>query len=714
MKQVVQSVASGDLRILDVPRPIPGATEVLVATSRTVLSPGTERAVRKLASASLLQKAKARPDLVRQVVRRARTEGVGSTMKAVRSRLDEDMPLGYSGAGTVVELGAAVDGLAVGQRVATGSAGHADYQVVPAHLAVPVPEAVTDEEAAFATVAAIALHGLRQAEVGTGSQVCVIGLGLIGQLTARLALAAGCSVVGIDLSDWTAELLSASGGVGLVESGADTTEAVMAWTHGRGADAVILTAATPSSEPVRRATEVARDRAAIVVVGDVGLDLLRTPFYEKELRLMFARSYGPGRYDRAYEEWGVDFPIGYVRWTEGRNLEAFLDLVASGRLQVADLVSHTFPIEDAASAYALVEGGSRSLGIQLTYRPVAERGETVPLAVKRSTSAPGVGLIGAGLYAKATLVPALKSAGLDRLVAVASASGASARHLATRHAGQRAMSDVAALLALPDVDLAVIATRHDSHADLVVQALQAGKHVFCEKPLALTADDLDRVVEAWRGSPGQLFAGFNRRYSVPLALAVAHLAGGAGPLVMTYRVNAGHLPETHWYKDRRQGGRLLGEVCHFIDTCNAIAGSPVVWVQTWGSGIGEALLQEDLVVSLRYSDGSLATITYATGGHPRTSKERLEVLGRGRSVVIEDFRRTLLDDAESKAGGQDKGHSACLTVVRQQLGAPDDARGLRLAQSALHTTEVALAAAESLLTGEPAAPRSEEVLVTRG
>lgn len=702
MKQVVQSIADGELKVLDVPRPVPSATEVLVATSRTVLSPGTERAVRKLASANLLQKAKARPDLVRQVIRKARTDGLSTTAKAVRSRLDEDMPLGYSGSGVVVELGEAVSGLTVGQRVATGSAGHADYQLVPAHLAVPVPDGVSDEDAAFATVASIALHGLRQAEVGPGSRVCVIGLGLLGQLTARLALASGCSVVGIDLAPWTAELLTALGGLGLVEAGADTTERVLAWSGGQGADAVILTAATASSEPVRRATALARDRAAVVVVGDVGLELERTPFYEKELRLMFARSYGPGRYERSYEEWGVDYPLGYVRWTEGRNLRAYLDLVEAGRLTVADLVTHRFPIEKAVDAYALVEGGERSLGIQLTYAPDAPRHEVVAVADKTVTSGPGVGLIGAGTYARATLVPALKAAGLDRLVAVASASGLSARHLAERAGAERAVSDIEPVLALPDVDLVVIATRHDSHAELATRALRAGRHVFCEKPLALTSEELASVSDAWRASPGQLFVGFNRRYSVPVGLVQRHLEGGAGPLVMTYRVNAGGLGEKHWYHDRRQGGRLLGEVCHFIDTCNALAGSPVEQVTTFGSGAGEALLQEDLVVSLRYRGGSLATITYATGGHPGTSKERLEVLGRGRSAVIDDFRRTVLDGKESKVGGQDKGHTACLRVVKDQLAGGGHAR--TLTESALHTSAVGLAAVESLLTGVAVQP----------
>ena len=336
MKQVVQSVRSGELRVIEVPRPTPGATEVLVATSRSLLSPGTERAVRALASSSLVGKARARPDLVRQVARRARNDGVMATMKAVKSRLDEEMPLGYSAVGTVLEVGETVSGLRVGQRVATGGAGHAEFQTVAGHLAVAVPEVVSDEEAAFATVASIALHALRLAELGPGSRIAVIGLGLLGQLTARLAMASGYAVAGIDLREWTVECAQQAGAFGTVESGADTTAAILSWSRGRGVDAVLITAATSSSEPVRRAPAICRDRAAIVVVGAVGLDLERAPLYEKELYLRVARSYGPGRYDRAYEDWGVDLPPGHVRWTEGRNLEAVLDLLAAGRLTVAD------------------------------------------------------------------------------------------------------------------------------------------------------------------------------------------------------------------------------------------------------------------------------------------------------------------------------------------------------------------------------------------
>jgi predicted dehydrogenase/threonine dehydrogenase-like Zn-dependent dehydrogenase len=672
MKQVVQSVRNGTLQVVDVPRPVIGPTQVLVATTRSLLSAGTEKAVRQLAGASLLGKAKARPDLVRQVVQRARAEGIGPTMRAVRNRLDEDMPLGYSAAGIAVEVGDAVEGVRPGQRVATGSAGHAEFQVVPGHLAVAVPDAVTDPEAAFATVAAIALHGLRLADLGPGSRVCVVGLGLLGQLTVRLALAAGYEVAGIDVRDWTAATASESGALGLVEQGDDTTAAILDWTRGRGADAVLLTAATKSSDPVLRAPERCRDRAPVVVVGDVGLNLARTPFYEKELSLRFARSYGPGRYDRTYEDWGVDYPIGHVRWTEGRNLEAVLDLMAGSKLAVRDLVTHEFPIEKAGDAYALIESGKeRFLGVQLTYEtePSAERVVTVS---PRRAGGQGVGLLGAGTFARTTLVPALKDAGFDRLAFVASNSGLSARHLADRQGFERATTDVDAVLSSDDVDIVVVATPHDTHAELVVRALDAGKHVFCEKPLALTVDELDAVEAAWQRNPGQLMVGFNRRWSDSVKRVQAHFGTG-GPLVLTYRVNAGALPASHWYHDRRQGGRLLGEVCHFIDTCNAIVGAPVLRVFAAGSGDGAPTTDGDVAVMLQYHDGSLATISYGRNGHSSTAKERLEVLGRGHSAVIDDYRNLELDGRPVKEFVAGKGHREELTALRHAVRTGDRA-----------------------------------------
>lgn len=698
MKQVVQSVKTGALTVREVPEPVNGSTEVLVRTARSLLSPGTERAVRSLASASLLQKARARPDLVRQVVAKARTEGVRSTLHSVQARLDEEMPLGYSAAGVVVAVGEAVTGVKPGDRVATGSAGHAEYQVVPGHLAVLVPGGVSDRQAAFATLAAIALQGLRQAEVQVGSRIAVVGLGLLGQLTVRLALAAGCEVAAIDLKGSAVRRAADAGALGLVESGKDTTRAVLEWSAGAGVDAVLLTAATTSSAPAQRAPALARDRAAVVVVGDVGLELDRTPYYEKELDLRFSRSYGPGRYDRTYEEWAVPWPLGYVPFPEGRNLATYLHLVGSGRMAVDDLVTHEIPIERASEAYALLEGETTAVAVQLTYESAPT---AAPAAKARGTavtsSGRGIGMIGAGNFARATLVPALKRAGWNDLVAVASASGLSAAHLAERAGFHRVAATADDVIEDAGVDLVVVATRHDSHAELVLRALQAGKHVFCEKPLALTVEELDEVEGAWRASGRQLFIGFNRRHSLPVQLIRERLAATRGPNSITYRVNAGELPPGHWYNDRRQGGRLLGEVCHFVDACNALLDDTAIAVTAEGGGRGERLLSSDVALLLTFSRGSSAVISYAAAGHPGLAKERVELVGNGHAALIDDYRSTTWDGKALKVEGQDKGHVRQFQAISEALHNPQFAE--KMTQDALHSMRVTLAAAESLCAG---------------
>lgn len=663
MRQVVQAVSGGPVRVVDVPRPTIGPTEVLVRTVASALSPGTERAVTALARASLLDKARARPDLVRQVLRKARTEGVAATARTVRARLSDDLPLGYSAAGIAVEVGEAVSGVTPGRLVATGGASracHAEWQAVPGLLCVPVPEGVDAESAAFATIASVALHGLRLAEVGPGGKVAVVGLGLLGQLAARLARASGCDVFGVDIDDTVVARACETGITAAVDTGDDTTAALLAWSRGRGADAVVVTAADRSSAVMARVPERCRDRATVVVVGDVGLELDRRAFYERELTLRVARSYGPGRYERAYEDWGVDYPAGLVRWSEGRNLEAVLDLLASGALEVRDLITHRFALDDAPDAYTLLEQRRQpALGVLLTY-PDAPRPEG-PVVLRPAAPAreePGLGLVGAGAFARAVLLPALREAGLSRLVAVASRSGLSARHLAEQAGFARAVSGADAVIDDPEVDVVVLAGPHDTHAPLAARALRAGKHVFCEKPLALTEAELDDLEAALDESEGVLFVGFNRRWSAPVAAVRDHLAGSAGPLVLTYRVNAGSLPAGHWYHDRRQGGRLVGEVCHFVDTCAAVVGAAPTRAGSMAGNRGpERLLAEDLVVSLGWDDGSVAAITYAGGGHPSVGKERLDVLGRGRSATIVDYREVVLDGRARPVRPQDKGHA---------------------------------------------------------
>ncbi|HEX9352446.1 MAG TPA: bi-domain-containing oxidoreductase [Streptosporangiaceae bacterium] len=677
MKQIVQPLAGGPVEVLDVPRPVPDPTEVLVRTVASVISPGTERAVTALAQSSLLAKARARPDLVRQVVRKARADGFAATRHAVRSRLAEDLPLGYSAAGIVLEAGAAVTGVRPGQLVATGGAGkanHAEFQAVPGLLCATVPDGVPAGDAAFTTIAAIALHGLRLADVGPGSKVVVLGLGLIGQLAARLALAAGCEVAGIDPADPARRVAAGSGVLALDESGDTTTDQVLSWSRGRGADAVLVCAAGRSSDAVMRVPALCRDRAAVVIVGDVGLQLNRTPFYERELSLRFARSYGPGRYEPSYEDWGVDFPAGQVRWTEGRNFEAVLDLLASGRLQVADLVTHTFGIAEAEAAYQLIERRAEPyLAIRLVYPGPAGPGQASPEGAVRLkdppgvNSSPGIGWAGAGAFSTGTLLPAFRAAGFDRFVAVASASGLSARRAAERHGFERAVPGAAALIADPQIEVVVIATPHDTHADLAARALAAGQHVWCEKPLALTEDELDMVEKAWRESGGQLAVGFNRRWSPAVLAAQRVLAGVTAPKLVVYRVAAGPVPDGHWYHDPRQGGRLLGEVCHFVDTAQALVGAPIEQVTGLpGGGAPEGQHRDDAVVSLRFADGSLAAIAYGSSA-PVAGKEWIEIQAGSGRVVIDDFRSVGAGGKTVWKGRQDKGHHAEVIAFRQAI-----------------------------------------------
>jgi len=675
VKQAVQPIAGGPVEVLEVPRPTAGPTEVLVRTVASIISPGTERAVTALARSSLLAKARARPDLVRQVVRRARTEGIGATAQKVRSRLAEDLPLGYSAAGVVAEVGTAVTGIRVGQLVATGGAGkanHAEFQAVPGLLCAAVPGGVPAQDAAFATVASVALHGLRLAEAGPGSKVVVVGLGLVGQLAARLAMAAGCDVAGIDPAGHARATAAGSGVLALDECGEATTDQVIAWSRGRGADAVLVCAASPSSGPVTRVPALCRDRAAVVIVGDVGLNLSRTPFYQRELSLRFARSYGPGRYELSYEEWGVDYPAGQVRWTEGRNFEAVLDLLAAGRLLVSDLVTHSYDIGAAAQAYQLIERRTEPyLAIRLTYpadlapegpirllRQSRPRTQWQPRRQLRrqASSSPGVGWIGAGAFSTGTLLPAFRAAGFDRLVAVTSASGLSARRAAERHGFEKAVSGAFAVIDDPSVEVVVVATPHDTHEELVTLALKAGRHVWCEKPLALTSDGLSEIEAAWEASGRQLMAGFNRRWSPAVLAAQKALAGTNSPKFLVYRVAAGPVPDGHWYRDRRQGGRLLGEVCHFVDTAQALVGADI---EEAAGILGDAdgVAGNDAIVSLRFADGSLATICYGSAV-PTEGKEWIEVTAGSRRLVIDDFCFAKLNGRTLWKGRQDKGHRA--------------------------------------------------------
>jgi predicted dehydrogenase/threonine dehydrogenase-like Zn-dependent dehydrogenase len=618
----------------------------------------------------LLAKARARPDLVRQVVRKAQAEGIPSTVRTVRGRLAADVPLGYSAAGLVTEVGAAVDGIGVGQLVATGGTGkanHAEYQAVPGLLCAIVPEVVPPEDAAFATLASIPLHGLRLSGVGPGSKVVVLGLGLIGQLAARLAIASGCDVAGIDPNGFARETAAGAGVLALDECGDTTTDQVLSWSRGRGADAVLVCAADKSSAPMSRAPALCRDRAAVVMVGDVGMPSHRTPFYEREISLLFARSYGPGRYEPSYEAWGVDYPAGQVRWTEGRNQEAVLDLLAADRLRVSDLVTQSFAIGDADAAFRLLEERTEPcMAIRLTYPAVAGPVQPVRLRPRPvGRSAPGVGWIGAGAFSTGTLLPAFRDAGFERFVAVATASGVSALRAAERHGFEKAVSGAAAIIDDPDVSLVVIATPHDVHAELAQRALSAGLDVWCEKPLALACDELDEVDKAWRDSGRQLTLGFNRRWAPAVQTAQRAVVGVKAPKLLVYRIAAGWVPDGHWYADRRHGGRALGEVCHFVDTAQALVGADIEdAVAVMGGDTSQG--SDDMVVALRFADGSVASIAYGSSP-PVSGKERIEVLAGPHQVIIDDFRSVHVDGRALWKGRQDKGHRVHAAAFRQAV-----------------------------------------------
>ena len=698
MKQVVQQIGGGPVRVEDVPSPQMGVTEILVQTQASIISAGTERAVTALAQSSLLTKAKTRPDLVRKVVQRAKTDGIRVTLGQVRSRLAEDLPLGYSACGRVVAVGEAVNGIRPGDRVATAGAGwanHAEMQAVPALLCAVVPDSVPSEDASFATIASIALHGLRLADVGVGSKVVVQGTGLLGQLAARVAAAAGCEVMTLDVSEETVAGARSRGINAVVDLGDVTTSMVMDWTRGRGADAVLVCAAGTSSAMIRRVPAVCRDRATVVIVGDVGLELKRTPFYEKELSLRFARSYGPGRYERAYEQWGVDYPPGQIRWTEGRNLEAVLDLLSGGKLQVADLITHRFPIDSAERAYQLIEKHTEPhVAIAISYPSNDQSERTAPDDRSRSSSAPagmGVGWLGAGAFSASILLPAFKAAGFTNLVCIASTRGVSAAKLAHASGFRKSVASSQDVIADPDVSILVVSTPHDSHADFVVESLESGKNVWCEKPLALTSDDLDRIEKALPMG-GVLAVGFNRRFS-PAVQAVRAALPSSDPRMVVYRIAAGELPEKHWYHDRRQGGRLLGEVCHFIDTASALIGTNPIDVCAVGSGRPhETLLADDLAVTLRYPDGSLAVIAYtsAAGGY---GKEHVEVLTGTTRAVIHDYRSAEVNGRTVWKGRQDKGHLGAVAQFKTDIAR----KRSDVLPASIATSRATIAAAATLL-----------------
>ncbi|HLY21487.1 MAG TPA: bi-domain-containing oxidoreductase [bacterium] len=645
MKQVVLSPRTGVLEVADVPVPQirPGA--VLVRNTASVVSVGTERFVLDMAGRSLAGKARARPDLVREVLNKVRRDGLRTTVRETFIRLDSPQPLGYSCAGVVVDAGAGVDGFRPGDRVAcagTGWAAHAEVVLVPRQLCVPLPAEVTDEAGAFATLGAIALHGVRRAGAGLGEVVAVLGLGIVGQLTVQLLRSAGCRVVAYDVVPARVKLAGELGADAAAVTADDARAAAIRITGGLGVDAVIVTASTASSAPVALAADLARVRGTVVMVGTTGMDVPRRPFWKKELALVLSKASGPGSEDETYERRGVAFPAPYVRWTAGRNMAAFVGELASGRVRVEPLVTHRFPIERAGDAYDLISGRAAQphLGVVLTYPAESDARRTIALRpAPRRAGGLRIGVIGGGVFARTVLLPALRGVPGVRLRAVATATGLSARHVGDRLGFEVCTTDPRAVLDDDQVDAVVVATRHDLHASLAADALRAGKHVFVEKPLALTAEDVRAVVAAYTASPRTLMVGFNRRYS-PIVRILKDFVGAVRPLVLTYRVNAGAIPADHWtYDPVEGGGRWLGEGGHFVDLLQYLTDAEPV--EVFARSVGPAGAAS-LVISLAFRDGSAGTIAYVDGADRALFRERLDVFGAGVACTLDDFRRATL------------------------------------------------------------------------
>ncbi|MEP1591994.1 bi-domain-containing oxidoreductase [Sulfitobacter sp.] len=649
MKQLL--VRSGNVFLQEVPAPTVGPRNVLVRVKSSCISVGTEMAGIKMSGLPLYRRALKQPHHVKKALQLMKDQGFARVYKQIKGKLDAGLPTGYSAAGEVIEVGSEVTGIKVGDRVACAGAGianHAEVVDVPVNLTVPVPDGLAYEAAATVTLGAIAMQGVRRTNPTLGETVVVIGLGILGQLTAQLLSASGCRVIGTDIDENRIEIARANGmDIGLNPKDGDIVERIVKLTDGHGADAVIITAASPSSEILAQSFQACRRKARVVVVGDVGLNIARSDIYAKELDFFISTSYGPGRYDPVYEEEGADYPIAYVRWTENRNMEEFLRLLARGRISLANMLKEPFPIDRAEEAYAALRGtGQKPLLVMLTY---PERAEATRPALQIASPAPADGriklaLVGAGGFAQGMHLPNLqKLKDSYDLRTIVSRTGLSARSAAERFGAPNAATDFKTVLDDPDIDLVLIATRHDLHAGMTLDALRAGKHVFVEKPLAMNEDELAEIEAFYRDNPNGpvLMTGFNRRFSPAVVAAKKVLANRTSPMIVNYRMNAGYIPADHWVHGPQGGGRNIGEGCHIYDLFNALTGSTPVEVNAM-SIVPESkywLRNDNFNATVRYADGSVCTLTYTAMGSKSYAKERADIFVDGKVLTLDDYKQ---------------------------------------------------------------------------
>lgn len=672
MRQILQSLKTGATEVAEVPVPVVKGGQLLIQTVNTLVSAGTERMLVEFGKAGWIEKARQQPDKVRMVLDKIKTDGLQPTIDAVFHKLDQPLPLGYCNVGRVVEVGTGVLGFQVGDRVVSNGR-HAEVVSVPVNLCAKVPSAVSDEEAAFTVLGAIALQGIRLVQPTLGETVVVTGLGLVGLMSVQLLRANGCRVLGLDFDKKKLELARQFGAeVVDLASGQDAVKAAELYSRGRGVDAVLVTAATKSSEPIHQAALMCRKRGRIVLVGVTGLELSRDDFFKKELTFQVSASYGPGRYDPNYEEKGQDYPVGYVRWTEQRNFEAVLDMMADRRIDVNPLISNKFNIGDAEKAYELVGGAGPSLGILLTYGDLeitqASRTVSLPRSQRLGKGGGKVSLsfVGSGNYASAVLIPAFKEAGAY-LRSVASSAGVSGMHAGRKYGFDETTTDTNRLLADETTQAVVITTRHDSHASFVLQALRCGKHVFVEKPLCLTLPELAEIEAAYAeigkdtSMPPMVMVGFNRRFAPQVQRIKQLLDGVTVPKAFVITVNAGFIPADHWIQDPKVGGgRIIGEACHFIDLLRFLVGVPLT---SWQRLSMDSPTQDSVGLQLGFEDGSIGTVHYFANGSRAYPKERLEVFAAGRVLQLENYRKLTgygwTGFRKMNLWRQDKGQKAC-------------------------------------------------------
>jgi polar amino acid transport system substrate-binding protein len=680
MKQVLQYNREKHPRVAEIPSPQLKGPGLVVGNRCSLISVGTERQMIEVSQLSLLGKARQRPDIVKQVFSKLKTEGITSTYNKVMGRLNSPVPLGYSSAGIVRQVHASIENWTVGERVACagyGYACHAETVYVPVNLAVKIPDNVANEEACFVTLGAIAMQGIRVADVRLGERVAVIGLGLLGQITCMLLAAAGCRVLGIDIDRSKVELALNAGAEGVFTANGHEAEWALDATSGRGVDATIITAASDTATPLETAGRICREKGIVTVVGAVKLEVPRKTYYEKELDLRLSRSYGPGRYDYNYEEAGQDYPYGYVRWTENRNMESFLQLISCGKINVKQLITHRFDLDQANRAYDLISGDSteKYLGVILRY---VESAKSRFLTPKSRIEKPirlqgnariGVGFIGAGSFASGVLLPSIRSIESFEPVAILSGSGISAAAAADRFGFSKAASSLSEILDDSSIKTVFIANRHDQHAPFVIESLARGKPTYVEKPLCLSRGELEQISRAYDSASVPLMVGFNRRFSHLVEKIRESIKEIRYPLSMHYRINAGYIPSENWIQDPGSGGgRIIGEICHFVDLLSFLSSSRPAKISAEALSMPDDRYRSDdnLQIMIRFDSGSVGSINYMASGSKNMGKEYLEILGGGTAITLDDFRVLTIANEKGKAitrlRTQDKGHRKMLEL----------------------------------------------------